>query len=269
MSDPKYFSGKTVIVTGGASGIGLGLCEVLDGRGAIVYAADTNAQRLDEIADGPGNIRPLALDVSKEDNFLQAIQHVVREHGKLDILVNNAGIALAGDFSETPVSDIEKIVAVNFWSVIHGTRMAYAQMIEQGYGHIVNVSSSGGAMPVPKQAMYSGIKHGVLGFSHSLREEAVHHGVKVSTVLPGMVQSDLWENAVNIKSYDMKRSMESTGLKPITQREAGEAIADGIAANHRSIIFPRINRIILALYRFFPNLMTRLVVTPLAAPEKT
>ena len=122
-------------------------------------------------------------------------------------------------------------------------------------------------MPVPNQTMYSAIKHSVLGFSHSLREEAAHHGVKVSAVLPGMVQSDLWDTAVNIKDYDMKKNMEDTGIKAISPREAAEAILDGIRDNERSIIFPRFNRVILALYRWFPNTMTRLAVAPLAAPK--
>lgn len=268
MTDSKSFTGKTVIVTGGASGIGLGLCRLLDERGAFVYAADINEQRLQEIAAAGSNITPLKLDVSNEQDFIDAIARVVSDHGQLDILVNNAGIALAGDFAETSPQQIERIVDINFWSVIHGTRLAYRQMIEQGSGHIVNVSSSGGAMPVPNQAMYSGIKHGVLGFSHSLREEAANYGVKVSAVLPGMVQSDLWDTAVNVKDYDMKKNMEDTGIKAISPGEAAEAILDGIAANERSIVFPRFNKAVLALYRYFPDTMTRLAVAPLAKPKK-
>lgn len=265
MSSKDYFTGKIAVVTGGGSGIGLGLCQCLEAAGATVYAADINEQKLQQVASSSA-IRPLVVDVSREEDFARALDQVIGEHGQLDILVNNAGIALAGAFSETPLADIERIVAINFWSVIHGTRLAYSRMIAQGQGHIVNVSSSGGAMPVPNQTMYSAIKHSVLGFSHSLREEAAHHGVKVSAVLPGMVQSDLWETAVNIEDYDMKKTMQETGLKPITSRQAGEAILRGIEANQRSIIFPRINRVILALYRFFPNLMARLVVAPLATP---
>jgi short-subunit dehydrogenase len=139
-------------------------------------------------------------------------------------------------------------------------------MLKQGYGHIVNVSSSAGMMPVPNQSMYSAIKHAVIGLSHSLREEAALHGVKVSAVLPGLVQSDLWDKAINIKDYNLKQNMESTGLKPVSAHEAAEAILQGISANDRSIIFPRINRIILRLYQLFPGLMTKLAVRPLAKP---
>ncbi len=267
MATDRDLAGKAVLVTGGAAGIGLGLCRLLDELGAHVYAGDINEQRLQEIAARGTHITPLVMDVSREEDFRHAIARVVEDHGRLDLLVNNAGIALAGEFADTPSEQIERIVAINFWSVITGTRLAYQQMISQGDGHIVNVSSSGGAMPVPNQAMYSGIKHGILGFSHSLREEAAHHGVRVSAVLPGMVQSDLWDTAVNVKDYDMKKNMEDTGIKAISPREAAEAILDGIRDNERSIIFPRFNRVILALYRWFPNTMTRLAVAPLATPK--
>jgi short-subunit dehydrogenase len=121
-------------------------------------------------------------------------------------------------------------------------------------------------MPVPNQSMYSAIKHAVIGLSHSLREEAALHGVKVSAVLPGLVQSDLWDNAVNIKDYNLKKNMESTGLKPISPYVAAEAILQGVSANDRSIIFPRSNKIIVRLYQLFPGLMTKLAVKPLAKP---
>jgi short-subunit dehydrogenase len=175
---------------------------------------------------------------------------------------------VAGAFSDTTTEEIEKIVNINLWSVLYGSQLAYKQMIKQGHGHIVNVSSSGGVMPVPNQTMYSAIKHAVVGFSHSLREEAALHGVKINTVLPGMVQSDLWDSAINVKDYNMKKSMESTGLKPIPASEAAAAILQGIAANRRSIIFPKINKFIVRLYQLFPGTITKLAVAPLARPNK-
>jgi len=260
------FSGKTAIVTGGAAGIGRGIVEVLAAQGAHVYAADVNEEGLKSVAQASENIVPVKLNVTQQQDFQQAIDQVLADHGRLDILINNAGIGLAGDFNATSMEDLEKITNINYWSVIYGTKLAYAQMIEQGHGHIINVSSSGGAMPVPNQAMYSAIKHAVLGLSHSLREEAVHYGVKVSAILPGMVASDMWDSAVNVKGYSLKKSMQDTGLKAVTPHQAAEAILAGIEANDRSIIFPRLNKIILCLYRLMPGLMTKLAVSPLGKP---
>ena len=202
---PEY-QNKTVLVTGGAAGIGRGLCEVLAKQGAIVYAADINEEGLQKLVDSAAaGITPIKLDVSQSQDFKNAIDKVLADHGRLDILFNNAGIAVAGAFKDMPEDAMERIININLWSVIHGTRLAYAQMLKQGCGHIVNISSSAGMMPVPNQSMYSAIKHAVIGLSHSLREEAALHGVKVSAVLPGLVQSDLWDNAVNIKDYNLKK----------------------------------------------------------------
>jgi short-subunit dehydrogenase len=264
------FSNKTILVTGGAAGIGRALCEAFAEQGAYVYAADINEKGVEALAlqaSSRGRIKPIRLDVSQEKDFRQAIDRVLADHGQLDMLVNNAGIVVAGAFSETSTEEIERIVNISLWSVIYGSKLAYEQMIKQGYGHLVNVSSSGGMMPVPNQTMYSAIKHAVVGFTHSLREEAALKGVKISVVVPGMVQSDLWDSAINVKDYNMKKNMESTGLKPISAREAAETILKGIAANNRSIIFPRLNRVIVRLYQLMPELMTKLVVKPLAKPR--
>lgn len=262
------FNNKTVIVTGAAAGIGRGITAALINAGAIVYAADIDKTGLDALGQSIPGVVPVILDVSQMEDFQRVIDQVLSDHQRLDMIINNAGIGLAGDFNDTSMADIEKITNINYWSVIYGTKLAYTQMVKQGFGHIVNVSSSGGAMPVPNQAMYSGLKHAVLGFSHSLREEAENYGVKVSAVLPGMVKSDMWESAVNVKDYNLKESMEKTGLKPVSADDAAKAILEGISANQRSIIFPAINRVVLWLYRMMPNIMTRLAVKPLAAPEK-
>ena len=83
-----------------------------------------------------------------------------------------------------------------------------------------------------------------------------------------MVQSDLWDSAINVKDYNMKKSMENTGLKPIPASEAAAAILEGIEANDRSIIFPTINKFIVRLYQLFPVTMTKFAVAPLARPAK-
>ena len=257
------FKEKTVLITGGASGIGNALCRALAQYGARVYAADVNQKGLGDLVESESSITAVHLDVGRCEDFQQAVDQIVTEHGRLDMIINNAGIALAGDFNETSMAEIEKIMRINLWGVIHGTKLAYAQMVRQGHGTIVNVSSSGGAMPVPKQAMYSSIKHAVLGLSHSLREEAETYGITVCTVLPGMVKSDLWDTAINVNDYNMKQEMESTGLDPIGADDAARAILTGITRNQRSIIFPGINRLVLRLYRWFPELMTRLALKPL------
>lgn len=266
MKKASEFQNKTVLVTGGAAGIGRAVCEALCVSGAIVYAADINKEGLRRLVDSTheGNISTIEMDVSQRQDFNNAINRIVHEHGRLDMLINNAGIVLGGDFGETSIESIERIININLWSVIYGTKLAYAQMRKQGHGHIANVSSSAGMMPVPNSTVYCAIKHAIVGLSHSLREEAALHGIKVSTILPGMVQSDLWVNAENVDGYDYQKTMENTGIKPISAEQAAIAILKGLSTNQRSIIFPRLNKIIVRAYQLMPRLITRLAVKPLA-----
>jgi short-subunit dehydrogenase len=261
-----FFEGKTAIVTGAASGIGRGLSEALCARGAIVYAADINQAGLIELekaATGSGKIIPIRIDVSQEEDFREAIDEVLKTQGKLDLIINNAGIALGGDFNETSTEQLHKIVDINLWGVIYGTKQAYQVMRTQGHGHIVNVSSSAGAMPVPMSTAYATTKHAIVGLSTSLREEAALHGIRVSVVLPGMVKSRIWDDAINMKGYNYKKSMESTPLNPIGADQAAQAILAGVEANQRDIVFPWINKFILRFYQLAPGLATKILVKPL------
>lgn len=265
------FSGQSVLVTGAAAGMGRGLCLELCRLGASVYAGDIQEAKLATLLDeaqGDGSITTLLLDVSDAQQFAGAFELILEQCGSLDMVINNAGIVVGGDFRDTSLEEIEKITAINYWGVIYGTKQAYDIMTGQGSGHIVNVASPAGMMPVPLSTAYSATKHAVVGLSHSLRSEAALYGVKVSVVLPGMVTSELWDNAINTGDYDYKKEMESTGLAQITARDAAVAILKGVSDNQEDIIFPFTNKMIVKLYRTFPELMTGVVTGPLLKPLK-
>jgi len=256
------FSGKVAIVTGAASGIGRGLCEVLCAEGAIVYAADIERGRLDELvqsATGTGEIRGVMLDVTSDNDFEKVVRNVVEEHGRLDLIVNNAVVRVVGNFRENELDDIRRSTDVNLWGVVYGTKAAYEVMAAQGHGHIVNVASSAGVMPVPMQTTYAMNKHAVVGLSRSLRIEAAVFGVKVSVVLPGLVDTGFFDTAKAVGDYDYEKEMESLPIRPISPRRAAKLILSGIKANRELIVFPTSNRLILWLYRHFPGVMTPLL----------
>jgi len=255
-----YFTGKVAVVTGAASGIGRGTCEALSAEGAIVYAADIEGTELDALVQAAaGEIRRVVLDVTKDGDFARLVREVTEEHGQLDLMVNNAGIGVVGDFLEIELDDIRKTVDVNLWGVVYGTKAAYEVMVAQGHGHIVNIASSAGVMPVPMQTTYAMTKHAVVGLSRSLRLEGAVYGVSVSAVLPGLVRSGFFNAAKVVGEYDYQREMESLPIRPISARRAGEHILAGIRANRELIVFPTSNRLILFLFRHFPGLMTPLL----------
>lgn len=249
------FSGKVAIVTGAASGIGRGLCEVLLDQGAIVHATDIRIDALAGLASGAGELSTAQLDVTRALDVAELVRRVANERGRLDLIFNNAGIGVVGDFRLIDLDDVRRITDVNLWGVVYGTKAAYEVMAEQGHGHIVNIASSAGVMPVPMQTSYAMTKHAVVGFSRSLRIEAATYGVKVSAVLPGLVRTGFFEAATVVGDYDYQQEMEDVPVRPIAARRAGELILAGVRANRELIAFPTSNRLILWLFRHFPALM--------------
>lgn len=249
------FSGKVAIVTGAASGIGRGLCEVLLDQGAIVHATDIRIDALAGLASGAGELSTAQLDVTRALDVAELVRRVANERGRLDLIFNNAGIGVVGDFRLIDLDDVRRITDVNLWGVVYGTKAAYEVMAEQGHGHIVNIASSAGVMPVPMQTSYAMTKHAVVGFSRSLRIEAATCGVKVSAVLPGLVRTGFFEAATVVGDYDYQQEMEDVPVRPIAARRAGELILAGVRANRELIAFPTSNRLILWLFRHFPALM--------------
>lgn len=257
-----YFTGQVAVVTGAASGIGRGICEALIEHGAIVYAADIREDALEDLvraASGKGEVEAISLDVTSESDVSDLVQQVIEKQGRLDLMVNNAGIGVVGDFRRIELDDIRRIVDVNLWGVIYGTQAAYEVMAAQGHGHIVNVASSAGVMPVPMQTTYAMTKHAVVGLSRSLRIEAAAYGVKVSAVLPGLVRTAFFDAATVVGDYDFKGEMEDLPIQAIAPRRAGELILAGVRSNRELIAFPMSNRVILWLFRHFPRLMTPLL----------
>lgn len=253
------FSGKVALITGAAAGIGRALCEALYERGATVYATDVledELRPLERKDAGPGELRVARLDVTRENDFRRVLGRVLQEQGRLDLIVNNAGIGVVGDFRRIDAEDLRRTLDVNVRGVVYGTKLAYDIMVAQGQGHIVNIASSAGVMPVPMQTAYAMSKHAVIGLSRSLRIEAAVYGVNVSAVLPGLVRSRFFDSAKAVGEYDYKKEMDALPMRYIEPSRAADFILDGVRANRELIVFPMSNRLVLWLYRSFPRLMT-------------
>lgn len=183
---PTSFRGAVCVVTGAASGLGAELVRQLVDRGAAhVYAADVAEEALDavvaglasssagagagQVAAGPGRVTEVPTDVTDPDAVEALVARPIAEHGRVDVVINNAGIVVAGDTEKMDLPTWERIVGVNQWGVVHGTQAAYRAMLGQApgptgsRGHIVNVASSAGVMPVPKSVAYAMTKHAVVG----------------------------------------------------------------------------------------------------------
>jgi NAD(P)-dependent dehydrogenase (short-subunit alcohol dehydrogenase family) len=178
----------TVAVTGGGGGIGRAVARQFAAAGAKVTIGDVNAEAVEETARDLG-VRGSHLDVADEDRFAGFLDDAEREHGPLDVLVNNAGIDWIGAFHEEPSSVTRREIDVNLLGTIHGTRLAMQRMLPRGHGHIVNVASGVGRVPLPGSAVYSATKHGIVGLTESLRLEYQHTPLRFSLIHPAQVET--------------------------------------------------------------------------------
>lgn len=194
------FAGKVVVVTGAASGIGREIARAFGARGARLVLSDIDEgglSLLQEELQGRGcTVSVRTVDVSSAKQVERFCNQAYKEAGRVDILCNNAGIGMGGRLEETSLEDWRKIVGVNLWGVIHGCHHFYPRMIEQGGGgHIVNLSSAAGLVPLPIMVPYCTTKHAVLGLSEALRAEAALHGIGVSAICPGVVATNITKTA--------------------------------------------------------------------------
>ncbi len=253
------FKGKVAIVTGGASGIGRALCEALGQRGALVTVADLDIEAAEQVAgtiqSAGGEARAARVDVTRRAEVEVLVEGVERDHGRLDYMFNNAGITVGGEFRDTTLDHWQAAIDVDMWSVVYGTMSAYRLMVRHGSGHIVNTSSIGGLIPVPIGTPYAAAKHAVVGFSTSLRTEATAHGVKVSVVCPGHIETGVSERAVYATRFSSEEALaEIMGRgRVMPAAHCADVILRGVARNRAIITVTWAARLVWWVYRLAPG----------------
>ena len=203
-----YFTGKVAVVTGAGSGIGRALSVELARRGAHLAICDVDINGLAETealvtAEG-ARVRSDLLDVSQRELVLAYADTVVEHFGVVHLVFNNAGIAFTGSVEEMSFKDIDRVMDVDFWGVVNGTKAFLPHLIASGDGHVVNVSSIFGLFSVPSQSAYNAAKFAVRGFTESLRQEMINseRPVKVSCVHPGGIKTNIARNGGQVDGYD-------------------------------------------------------------------
>jgi NAD(P)-dependent dehydrogenase (short-subunit alcohol dehydrogenase family) len=183
-------AGRSVAVTGGGNGIGKSIAEHFARAGARVAIGDVDVAGAQAVAAGIGaNAVGLELDVTDRDGFEAFLTTAEAQHGELDIVINNAGIDWIGPFHEEPDEVTLREVGVNLTGTIIGSRLALQRMLPRGRGHLVNVASGVGRVPLPGSASYAATKHGIVGLTESLRLEYRDSGVRFSLIQPAQVET--------------------------------------------------------------------------------
>jgi NAD(P)-dependent dehydrogenase (short-subunit alcohol dehydrogenase family) len=193
----QNLEGKTAFVTGGASGIGLGIAKALLGAGMNVVIADIRDDHLaagSAELDGGDKVLAIKLDVTDRADFARAADAAEAKFGKIHILCNNAGVAVVGPTELATFSDWDWVMGVNLGGVINGVTTMLPRLLSHGEGgHIVNTSSMSGMVPVGGTTIYSTAKAAVLTMMETMRPELESRGVICSAFCPGAVQSNIAE----------------------------------------------------------------------------
>ncbi|MBN2027960.1 MAG: SDR family NAD(P)-dependent oxidoreductase [Actinobacteria bacterium] len=256
----EIFTGRIAIVTGAASGIGRELALELARRGAKVILADIDAVMLDEtlqsITDTGHEATTAICDVTDFAAVKALVEETAAEKGRLDYIFNNAGTCIMGETQNLSYDDWRGVIDLNLYGVVNGTAAAYPIMVRQGCGHIVNISSFAGLMPVAGQVPYVASKYGVVGLSNALRIEGSLHGVKVSVVCQGMVKTPLY---LTTKTVEMDRDsiidMLPAAMPP---QKCARFILDGVEKNKAIILISPVTKLFWILQRLSPGLVRRI-----------
>ncbi|OPY48090.1 MAG: short chain dehydrogenase [Methanosaeta sp. PtaU1.Bin028] len=222
----KYYENKVAIVTGGASGIGLALCEAMLAFGAKrVILADINKGNLTrETArlngEYPGKVLGLMCDVTNEEDVKETIARSESfGEGRIDILFNNAGVGLKGLFEEETNEIWEKAFAINFYSAVYGIRAAIPIMRAQGGGHIIDVISGIAFMPMAQQTMYAATKAALNALTLALRYEYWDENIFFTSATPGTTITRIWGDQKPPKGAQTAEQSASRILEGVARRD--------------------------------------------------
>lgn len=194
----RKFENKTVLITGGASGIGAIMARLLLERKAKVIIWDIDAKNLEKVRSKYatlGTMTAIHVDVSNLADIREAANRILLDFGGIDILINNAGIIVGSYFHEHSVTDISRTMDINAYAPMFITHAFIANMLAKNDGHICNIASSGGLLSNPKMSVYVASKWSLVGFSDSLRleMEQLNKNIKVTTVMPYYINTGMFD----------------------------------------------------------------------------
>ena len=242
----EKLTGRVVVITGGASGIGLGIARAAVAEGMRVALLDIEEAALEGARRSLGaDAIALRADVSDPATLAAAAEQVLARFGRIDVICNNAGVLTQGALAESRIRDWEWLVGVNLLGVVHGIRVFVPHLRAHGEGgHVVNTASIAGLSALPGLGIYTATKHAVVALSEVLREELAPEGIGVSVLCPGGVRTRIHEAGRNRPAVlggpdagaargALTDAAMETGMDPLA---VGERVLRAIRANELYVL---------------------------------
>ena len=224
----KRLVGRVALVTGASSGIGEATAIALAEEGARLAVTARRRARLRQLAEKltvlGAEPQVIEADLLDEAEAQRVVRETEAHFGRLDILVNNAGVMYLEPVAEADLGRWRQMLELNVLSLIASSQAALAGMTARGDGHIVNVSSTAGRFANPNAAAYSATKFGVVAFSEALRREVYKHGIRVSVIEPGVVETELREHIGHAATKDALNAWADS-MRQLQPRDVAETIA--------------------------------------------
>ena len=271
----KSFEGKVAAITGASSGMGRSLAVALVRRGCEVALCDVDEVALAETArlarHARANVRVTTkrVDVSDEGAMKAWAQIVASEHGRCNLIFNNAGIASAGTIERGDTTEFERVIDVDFWGVVYGTRAFLPFLRASGEGHIINTSSVFGLIAFPGSGAYNAAKFAVRGFTEALRIELEMSGAPVSTtcVHPGGIKTNIARASkvhpsmadIGVDDLEGSKARFEAGFRT-TADDAAETILRGVQKNARRVLIGFDAYVIDTMQRLLPTRYQQIIV---------
>src|SRR5579875_2472471 len=242
----KSLAGQIVAITGGGRGIGRATAQALIAQGARVAIGDIDAPLAERTAQelGAGTVG-LALDVTDRPSFEQFLDEVEDRLGPLDVLINNAGIMPLGPFVDESDAASQRLIDINVYGVLLGSKLALARFLPRRRGHLVQIASAAGKWGIAGGVTYCATKHAVVGLSEGLYQELRGSGVELSVVMPTVVNTELGSGLPQTRAF-----------KAVQPEEVAAAIVDALQTGRFEVYVPKS---ISATVRF-GNVMPRAVL---------
>ncbi len=254
-----HFQGKVVAITGAGSGIGRGLAQNLAARGASLALAGLTLDLLEQTASLlPAGTRAecYTLDVSSREQVFAFADAIVADFGRVDYIVNNAGTSVLATVENVTIEEIEKVINVNMWGVLYGTKAFLPYMLKQRSGTIVNVSSVFGLVATPCSVAYTMSKFAVRGLTETLWDELQGSGVRAVLVHPGGIATNIAANTPTAKNEgEFERIMAAANSRQMTTlpEVCAEEIVTGLIKGDNRLLVGSGAKALFRLSRLFPN----------------